>query len=203
MLMSSIITSPLFGMPPLPSRRFTVAEYRQMIDAGIVTEDPPVEFLEGWITPKMTRKPPHDGTIDVVEGAIAPHLPPGWFLRTQRAINTNDSEPEPDIAAVRGDRRTFMQRHPAPADIGLLIEISDSTLKQDRQVKGRIYARAGLPRYWIVNLVDRWIEVYTDPDSAAASSRYRTRTDYGPGDTIPLILDGQVVASLPVADLLP
>jgi Uma2 family endonuclease len=161
-----------------------------------------IRLRQNRIIPKMIRKLPHDGMIDVVEGVIAPHLPPGWFLRTQRAIITDDSEPEPDIAAVRGDRRAFTQRHPATADIGLLIEVSDSTLKQDRQVKGRIYARAGLLHYWIVNLVARWIEVYTDPDSTAASPHYRIRTDYRPGDTIPLVLDGQVVASLPVADLL-
>ncbi len=201
--MSTVVANPLFGFPPLPSRRFTVAEYHRMIDAGIVTEDPPVEFLEGWIVPKMTRKPPHDGTIDVLEGAIAPQLPPTWFLRTQCAIITDDSEPEPDLAVVGGDRRTYLQRHPGPADIGVLIEVSDSTLTNDRQVKGRLYARANVPIYWIVNLVDRWIEVSTDPDSSTAVPRCRTRTDYHPGDTVPLILDGQVVASLAVADLLP
>src|SRR4051794_25327868 len=110
--MSTLITYPQFGVAPLPSRRFTVAEYHWMIDVGIVTEEPPVELLEGWIVPRMTRKPPHDGTIDVLEGALAPYLPPGWFLRTQRAITTGDSEPEPDKVAVRGDRRTYLQRHP-------------------------------------------------------------------------------------------
>jgi Uma2 family endonuclease len=200
---SSIAPHPLFGMPPLPTRRFSVAEYHQMIDTGIVGEDPPVELLEGWIVPKMPRKPPHDGTLDLLEGELAPRLPPGWFLRTQKANTTSDSEPEPDVAAVRGDRRTYLQRHPTPADIGLLIEVSETTLAQDRQVKGRIYARAGVPIYWVVNLVDGWIEVYSDPDSTAAVPTYRTRTDYRRGDSIPLLLDGQVLTTLPVADLLP
>ena len=187
----------------MPIRRFTVAEYHRMIDAGILTEDDNVELLKGWIVPKMARNPPHDGTIDVLEGAIAPQLLANWFLRVQSAITTDDSEPEPDLAAVRGHRRTFMQRHPGPADIGMLIEVADPTLAQDRQVKGPLYALARVPGYWIVNLGDRCIEVYTDPDGTPASPRYNTRKDYRPGDTIPLILDAQLVASFAVNDLLP
>ena len=70
-------------------------------------------------------------------------------------------------------------------------------------MKGPIYAQARIPCYWIIDLVDEWIEVYTEPDSGAATPTYRTRTDYRPGEQIPLILDGKTVAMLPVAELLP
>ena len=208
--MATVITNapttiplPLFGVPPLPVRRFSVAEYHKLIDAGILTEDNPVELLEGWIVPKMTRKPPHDGTIDLANGVLLTYVVLGWFVRIQQAIATADSEPEPDLVVVRGDRRSFLQRHPGPTDIGLLIEVSDTTLSQDRHVKGRLYAHSGIPSYWIINLADGWIEVYTDPDVTADPPVYRTRTDYRPGQQVPLVLDGKTVAMLPVADLLP
>jgi Uma2 family endonuclease len=174
-----------------------------MIDTGILTEDDPVELLEGWIVAKMPHNPPHDGAIQRINKRLGRRLPTGWDLRIQSAAATDDSEPEPDVAVVRGDETTYDSRLPGSADIGVLIEVSDSSLNRDRKEKGCIYARAGLPYYWIVNLVDHWIEVYTDPDSTAVSPQYRTRTDYRSGDSIPLVLDGQVVASLPVAELLP
>ncbi len=201
--MSTVVTTPLFGLPPVPIRRFTVKEYHRMMDAGILTEDDAVELLEGWIVAKMPHNPPHGGTVQCASKRLGRRLPAGWDLRVQSAVTTGDSEPEPDLAVVRGDEAAYLHRHPGPADIGLLIEVSDSTLSQDRQVKGRLYARAAVPQYWIVNLVDRWIEAYSDPDPSAASPQYRARTDYRPGDMIPLILDGQVVVSLAVADLLP
>lgn len=201
--MSTLTAGRLFGIPPMPVRKFTVAEYHRMIDAGILTEDDNVELLEGWIVPKMARKPPHDGTVQVTNNAVVSALPAGWTVRTQCAITTSDSEPEPDLAIVRGNERTYMHRHPQPPDIGTLIEVSDATLGEDRRDKGRLYAHAQLPCHWIVNLKDGWVEVYTDPDSSAATPHYRNRKDYHRGDTVPLILDGQVVASLLVDDLLP
>jgi Uma2 family endonuclease len=203
--MSLLITNPLplFAVPPMPVRRFSVDEYHRMIDVGILTEHDPVELLEGWIVPKMPHNPPHDGTIQVINKRVGRRLPDGWDLRVQSAITTDDSEPEPDLAIVRGDERAYIHRHPAPADIGVLIEVSSSTLTHDRQVQGRLYARAGIPTYWIVNLVDHCIEVNSDPDRAANPPAYRTRTDYRSGDQVPLVLDGKTVAALPVADLLP
>jgi Uma2 family endonuclease len=73
----------------------------------------------------------------------------------------------------------------------------------DRGLKGVAYARNGLPVYWIINLVDRQIEVYTDPDPAATPPAYQARTDYAPGQDVPILLDGQVAAVIPAADLLP
>src|SRR5205823_2588074 len=106
-------------------------------------------------------------------------LPPDWSLRIQSAITLSDSEPEPDLAVVRGDERRYAAHHPRPADVGLLIEVADSTLLGDRADKGRIYARAGIAIYWIVNLIDRQVEVYSAPSGSGDSSAYGQRTDYG------------------------
>lgn len=184
-------------------RRFTVAEYHKLIDLGILTEDDNLELLEGYLVHKMTRKPPHDGTLDLIRETLRPLLPAGWMLRIQAAITLSDSEPEPDGAIVRGNARSYLARHPGPADVGLVAEVADSTLSADRIDKCRIYARAGIACYWIVNLNDRQIEVYTAPSGPTPSPGYGQRVDYRVGDQVPLVLDGATAAAIPVQDLLP
>jgi hypothetical protein len=192
----------VFAVPPYPVRRFTVAEYHQMIQAAILTEDDPVELLEGWIVPKMPHKPPHDGTIYLAGEVIRSRLPTGWLVRTQSAVTTADSEPEPDLAVVRGDARTFLTRHPGPPDFGIIAEVADTSLNSDRKDKGRLYARAFIPCYWIINLVDRQVEVYTDPSGPDANPDYRQRCDHDLQGAVPLILDGQDNGPIPVRELL-
>lgn len=203
----SIAASPaaaLFQKPWYPIlRRFTVDEYHRMIDAGILTEDDDVELLEGWIVPKMSRNPSHDGTLSISKRTLETHLPSGWHVRIQCAITTGDSEPEPDIAIVRGDERSYLQRHPIPADVGLLIEVANASLSDDRNDKARLYARAGIVSYWIINLIDRQIEMYTDPTGPDAAPRYRQRQDYRIPQNIPFALAGAQTSLLAVSDLLP
>jgi hypothetical protein len=199
--MSTIVSpQPPSGKTP---QIMTVAEYHHLIDTGVLTEDDKVELLEGRIVPKMPRNPPHDTSLDITNEKIKEVLPHGFRLRVQSAITLADSEPEPDLVVAKGSPRTFSTRHPNPFDIRTLIEVSDSTLVIDRRDKGRIYARANIGCYWIINLVDRQIEVYTDPDPHAATPHYRQRQDYVVGQSVPLILDGQIVVQLPVQDLLP
>jgi Uma2 family endonuclease len=184
-------------------RRFSVAEYRRMIETGILDEDDRVELLEGYVVLKTPRNPPHDSRIQRLQKRFYRLLPPGWDVRSQSAITLSDSEPEPDLAVVRGDDTLYQTRHPAPADIGLLVEVAESTLDRDRADKGRIYARAGVPIYWIVNLIDKCLEVYTQPSGPTATSGYVQRQDYGAGDSVPLVLDGVTVATIAAAELLP
>jgi Uma2 family endonuclease len=184
-------------------RRFSVAEYHKLIEIGILTEDDNLELLEGYLVHKMSRNPPHDATIQKVMKRLFRILPPDWDLRVQSAVTLTTSEPEPDLAIVRGDENSYLTHHPGPADIGLVIEVADATLSGDRIDKGRIYARAGIACYWIVNLVNRQVEVYTAPSGPSASPAYVRRQDLHPGDDIPLTLDGVVTASIPVRELLP
>ncbi len=193
----------LVQLPPEPVRRLTVDEYHQMIRAGILKEDDPFELLEGWLVPKMTRNPPHDLALGLTEDEITPLLPAGWFRRGQSAVTTADSEPEPDIGIVRGPRRRFAQHHPGPEDMALVVEVADSSLQRDRTTKGRLYARAGIPVYWIVNIPDSQVEVYTGPTGPVDAPAYRQRQDYGLADSAPLVLDGQQVGQIPVRNLLP
>lgn len=184
-------------------RHFSVAEYHKLIQLGILTENDNLELLEGCLVHKMSRNPPHDAAIQLLQESLSRALPAGWSLRIQCAVTLTTSEPEPDVAVVRGNARTYATRHPAAADIGLVIEVADSTLPGDRDDKGRIYARAGIPFYWIVNIVDRQVELYTAPSGPTADPKYGQRTDYRDPDAVPLVLDGATVARLPVTELLP
>ncbi len=189
---------------PPPSRlyRFTVEQYARMVELGILTPDDRGELLEGWIVKKMTQYPPHAFTTDLVQDTLRPLLPEGWRVRDQKPIVTPDSLPEPDVAIVRGPLIRYLEQHPQPRDVAVVIEVADSTLQEDRERKGRLYARARLPVYWIVNLVDDRIEVYTRPRAGRAPA-YRERRDYGRSDAIPLIIEGREIAQIPVQSLLP
>ncbi len=183
--------------------RFSVARYQRMIEVGILNAEDKVELLENCVVLKMPKNPPHDGTIDLVKAVLFPALPAGWLLRIQQTIVLSDSQPEPDFAIVRGSARSYLNRHPGVADSGLLIEVADSSLLRDQRDKTRIYARAGIPCYWIVNLVDQRLEVYTQPSGPTAVPAYGAFLTLQTGDTVPLVLDGNSVGSLAVADLLP
>jgi Uma2 family endonuclease len=182
--------------------RFSVAEYHRMIRTGILTENHRVELLEGVIVDKMPHNPPHDGTITRIQRRLARQLSEDWLIRVQCSITTRDSEPEPDLAIVRGPEDVYFTRHPGPRDIALLIEVADSTLEYDRQNQARIYARARIPIYWIVNLNDWQIEVYTEPKGGKEPA-YRRRTDYGIDAKVPLVIEGSDIGQVSVRELLP
>jgi Uma2 family endonuclease len=184
-------------------RRWTSAEYHRMIELGVIGEDERLELLDGYLALKVPQNPPHRGAVTRLTYRLPPQLPGGWLVMTHCPCVLGDMSPEPDGVIVRGGIPEYLTRDPMPPDFGIVIEVSDSTLEPDRAGKGRLYARAGLPVYWIVNVADRRIEIYTDPDPAADPPAYRTRTDYRPGAAVPITLDGRQVAMLPVADVIP
>ena len=180
--MSAVAVSPAPPFIGLPMgnrvssfRRFTVAEYHKLIDIGILTEDDNLELLDGHLVTKMACNAPHDGTIDLFRETVGRLLPAGWMLRCQLAVTLPASEPEPDFAVARGTVRTYLTRHPAVADVGLVIEVADSTLDTDRTIKATLYGHAGVPEYWIVNVPDRRVEVYTQPTGPTATPGYASR----------------------------
>jgi Uma2 family endonuclease len=183
--------------------RFSVARYQKMIEAGILTPEDKVELLENYVVLKMSRNPLHDSTLQRMLRPLMKTLPTGWDLRIQGGITLADSQPEPDFALVRGSSDDHQNRHPGATDVGLLIEVADSSLLRDQRDKTRIYARGGIPGYWIINLVDRRIEVFSQPSGPAPVPAYGSFQVFQPGDTIPLVLDGNTAGSLPVVELLP
>jgi len=188
-------------MPLVPVHRFTVDEYHRMIAAGILDENDRVELLEGWIVSKMAHNPPHDSMIDLAYAEVETCLPAGWYLRVQSAITTDDSEPEPDLAAVRGPRGRYRNQHPRAQDIAMAVEVSDTTLSHDRHYKGPLYARARIPVYWIVNLPQSRIEVYTDPSGPDPAPGYRQEHIYDIDESVPVVVEGREVGRIEVRKL--
>lgn len=183
-------------------RKITVDEYHDMLRTGILNHGDPYELLEGFMVRKMSHGPPHDSGMDAIEAFLPDLIPDGWFVRCQRAVTLRDSEPEPDYAIVLGPRSRYKSAHPTPAEIGLLMEFSASSLRIDRVGKARIYARAGIPVYWVVNVVDRKIEVYSEPSGPCESPAYAKCDEYSVGTAVPVVVDGTVVGTIAVADVM-
>jgi len=166
-------------------RRFSVAEYEMIGQAGILTEDDSVELLEGLIVEKMTKNPRHDGTIDVLAEFLWRLLPAGWYPRTQNVLVTSDSAPEPDVVVARGQTRDYLNRDPTASDAALVIEVAEASLNRDRR-KRRIYARAGISNYWIIDLISSKIELFAQPNPATAEYMQKEIVELGAAVTFTL-----------------
>ena len=186
--------------PTEPVFPLTVEQYHTMIETGVLTDDDPVELIEGVLVFHMPKNPPHTYVLEAVTETLRPLLPSGWTLRAQEPVTLDDGEPEPDVVIARGNRRRYRQRHPGPADVGIVIEVSDSTLDRDRGTKLRSYARAGIAEYWIVNVAEQVIEVRTEPLSDGTEPSYRHTRFISAPKTMSLILGGETVAEISVRD---
>jgi Uma2 family endonuclease len=189
-----------FDVPPsMEMRRWTVAEYHKLIETGILGPEHKVELLRGWIVKKMPIDPKHAYAVTQLGFILIMLLKDAWVVREQNPITTEDSEPEPDILVAPGPRSLYKARHPNPSDAELIVEVANSSLDIDRTKKLELYAEVGVPVYWIVNLIDGVVEVYTQPRKGS----YRKRTDYTASDTIPVVLAKKTVGRIPVKEFLP
>jgi Uma2 family endonuclease len=184
-----------------PLWRLSVTQYHAMLHAGILTADDPVELLAGWLVRKMPKNPAHRAATRLLSQALERLLPAGWYVDTQEPITLADSEPEPDVVIVRGDTRQYLDRHPGSQDVTLVVEIADTTLQRDRVLKQRLYAQAGIPVYWIVNLPERQVEVYSQP-SRVTGMAYGQRQDYPIIDSVPVVVAEQRIGFVAVQDLI-
>jgi len=185
------------------TRRWTRIEYDRMIDRGIFTPDERLELLGGELVVREPQGTPHATGIRMAEEVLRLAFGPGWEVRGQLPVALDDeSEPEPDVTVAPGSFRDY--RHAHPSRPVLIVEVAESSLVLDREHKGSLYARAGVPEYWIVNLVDRVVEVYRAPASAPDARygwRYGRVAPLQPGEFIsPLAAPS---ARVPVAELLP
>ena len=165
----STITQPVPLTLPSPGEvyRFTVDQYERMVRDGTIDEDEPVELLDGIVVRKMPKGPRHDASSARCRRELERALPAGWHLRVEGSVRIPDyNEPEPDLCVVRGESDDYTDHHPGPADIALVVEVADSSLARDRGEKRDNYARAGIPVYWVVNLVGRQLEVSSNPAGA-------------------------------------
>jgi Uma2 family endonuclease len=180
--------------------RFTVDQYERMAEVGILTTDDRVELINGYVVTKMPKGPEHVWASKSLENLLEPLVGTAWCVRREEPARIPAlNEPEPDGVVARGTRRAYLRRHPEPAEIALIAEVSDTTYHRDRYEKYPAFAASGIPAYWIVNLPRRCIEVYTDPGPGG----YATRKDYHAGDRVPVVIDGQPLGFVAVDDILP
>jgi Uma2 family endonuclease len=190
-------------MYPIRTRQWTRAEYDRLIDIGLFRPGEPLELLGGDLVVSEPQGSAHFTAIGLVEDALRLALGPGWLVRGQGPIALDDeSEPEPDVAVTRGTRRDYGREHPSrPA---LVVEVAETSLAFDREHKGSLYARARLEDYWIVNLIDRTLEVYRQPGrdrSAPFGWRYVSTDVLGPTSSVAPLAAPR--AALLVSELLP
>lgn len=184
-----------------PMHQFTPAQFYRMRDAGVLNQAERVELLRGYLVLGFPRDDRHKVTTQAIQSALTSRVPAGWVVRSDCHITLTDSVTEPDLVIVPSSDGA-VQRLQA-ATVALVVEIANQGLQSDRTDKIPLYARHGIPIYWIVNLADREVEVYEQPTGASPSPTYGTQRIYGPGDAVPFVLGGANVGTIPVADLLP
>jgi Uma2 family endonuclease len=191
------------AVPPEPALRLSVAQYQRMIDHGIIADNAPVELLEGWLIQKMGKNRPHALCKHYLRTLLERLIPAGFHVEEQESVTTADSQPEPDVSVVRGAMDDYPALPPPASALPLVVEISDSTVHRDRKLKRRIYGRAGIPVYWIVDLVDRQVEAYTQPTGPAQEPGYAACQVYDAEAAVPVVIDGREVGRIAAKEILP
>ena len=185
----------------VPQRLWTRREFDRMVELGLIQPEERVELVEGIIYRMAPQRTPHTVGVGKVERALQRAFGEECWIRVQMPLVVDpDSKPEPDLSVVSGSPDDYLDAHPERAL--LVAEVADTSLDRDRGLKLRIYALAEVPEYWILNLVDRVLEVYRDPIvEPGKDPHYRAREILGEAESVvPLRAPG---ASIGVADLLP
>jgi Uma2 family endonuclease len=187
----------------LELKRWTRDEYEHLVERGILTSRDRIELIDGALVVAEPQSAYHYTAIGLVVRALTRAFGEGWTIRSQGPLALDEaSEPEPDVAVVRGDLLDYATAH--PSDPVLVVEVTLSSVVLDRHYKSSLYARAGGKEYWVVNLVNRTLEVRREP-TPVASAPYGW--DYG---SIQILRAGEhvrplgaIAASIAVADMLP
>lgn len=177
--------------------------YSRMLATGAFPNADRVELWEGLIVEKMGKNPPHSAALKKLNTVLVRVLPDGWHVAPECPIRLSPLHvPEPDLTIVRGDPDDYPDRDPTPADVGLMIEVADSSVPKDLGRMRAAYAAGGVSNYWVLNLRTRQVETHADP-TGGDDPGYRQIRSFGAEESVPLVLDGLPVAELPVSALLP
>lgn len=185
------------------TRKLKRVEYDRLVEAEVFGPEDRIELFDGQMIFKEPQYSPHATAISLVERVLMSVLGPAWYVRVQMPVALDEeSEPEPDVSVVPGNPRDYRDAHPERPV--LIVEVAQSRLRFDRRQKGSLYARARVADYWIVNIPDRRLEVYRDPQPDPAAPfgwRYGSAVTLGPDERVtPLAVAG---AAIVVSDLLP
>ncbi len=180
--------------------RLTVQQFDRMIADGTIAGGDEVVLIEGLLVTKMGRNRPHVQAGNKGFWTLARILGPGWHVRKEDPVVVSEwSKPEPDLAIVRGEVADYDRRDVTASDVALVVEIADSSLSADQADMVRLYASGGIPVYWIVNLVDRQLEIYSDP----GPSGYSAAKVSGIDDHVTVIIDGIEIGQIAVSEMMP
>jgi Uma2 family endonuclease len=159
-------------MLPEKQHRFSVTDYYRMAEAGVLGPDARVELLHGQVIDMSPIGPFHGSVTKQLLQLFAAAAHGRWLMAAQDPLHLDDhSEPEPDLMLLKPARDFYRHQHPRPEDVYLLIEISDTTLAADQEVKLPAYGHAGVAEVWIVNLMEERLEVYRDPNFTGYGSK--------------------------------
>jgi Uma2 family endonuclease len=186
---------------PFQPVRLSVLRYHELVQAGAFSEHDAVELLEGVVVEKMPKNPPHRLATRKCDLLLSRLCPLGWHVQNQEPITLENSEPEPDVAIVRGRLEDYVDRHPLGHEIELVVEVADTSLVTDRY-KAELYAEAKIPSYWLINLIDRCIEVMSQPTTLDARSTYSKHQIFKLDEQVPVWLADQAVGIVSVSDIL-
>ncbi len=189
--------------PPYPIERLTVEEYQRILASGSLNTDRQVEFLEGVIVRKARSSLRHDVAVEKLLEILCPLLPRGWSALPNCAITTRDSQPEPDVVIVSDKLQNSESACPRAADTALTIEVADNSLPYDRRSKARIYARAAIPYYWVLNLLDSQIEVLSSPSGPVPMPGYQEQRVYRTDDKVNVVIGLDDLGTIRVGDVIP
>ena len=204
--MSTLASIP--AQPAAPTRipwslyRMSLEQYESLIATGFFGKQDDVHLIDGYVVNRMAESPEHGAICDLIRRTMEAILlaVAGWHARGQNGLKipSRVSIPRPDLAVVRGTERDYLKRYPEAAEAALVAEVSVSSLDEDR-AKADIYAAGGIPFYWIVNVDDGQVEVYSDPGPGG----YRSHQVLAPGHVLSVVIDGVEIGEIPVSDILP
>jgi Uma2 family endonuclease len=183
-----------------PEHLMTVDRFLQLIEAGVFTSQDDVFLWHGRLVEKRTVGRPHTITQLGLQSLLVAVVSGHYHVELEAPLEIGpESLPEPDLAVIRGSLRDYPDRPPTAGNVSLIIEVADSSVAVDSGRKLRDYAAEGIPVYWIVNIPQTRMEVYSQPEGIT----YQDRRDYGPDDDVPVLLDGQEVGRIAVKEILP
>jgi hypothetical protein len=188
---------------PSAAERITVDEYRRKAALGQFGIERSFELLEGAVVSRATQSLRHEGALEKIQEVLGKMLPEGWHLRTKQPLATADSLPEPDVAVASDTLDDYATMPPRSDQVPLVIEAAEGSLATDRRLKGRVYARAGIISYWVLNLIDSQLEVFTNPSGPVAMPGYHEQRIYRSEDKISLVIGLDDLGTIRVADIIP
>jgi Uma2 family endonuclease len=188
---------------PPSAQRMTVEEYCRSLAQGEFGAVGSVELLEGRVVSKARHSLRHDGAVERIREVLATLVPGGWHLQVAQPILTPDSQPEPDVAIVADALDSHASRAPRGEEIALIVEAADTSLTLDRRLKGRVYARAGILNYWLLNLIDWQLEVYSGPSGPVEMPGYHEHRVYRGDDKVSIVIGLDDLGMIRVGDMIP